>query len=127
MRTQIVSGTQILKFFPSPRFRALRPVYFQSFPPAAMGRSGSCQVLQGADRGAGRADAEPARFTGRGAIGVGGLPTRHSAGAQSGSYGRGIYDSLHATFARRKKAIRIVTRNPSHFEPLALDIAILAP
>src|SRR5215469_13846326 len=29
--------------------------------------------------------------------------------------GGGIYDSLHATFARRKGAQRIVTRNPSHF------------
>ena len=33
----------------------------------------------------------------------------------SGVMGRGIYDSLHATFARRKKAVQIVTRNPSHF------------
>ena len=41
--------------------------------------------------------------------------------------GGGIYDSLHATFARRKKAIQIVTRNPSHFQHVAPDIEILAP
>ena len=39
----------------------------------------------------------------------------------------GIYDSLHATFARRKKAARIVTRNPSHFQHVAPDIEILTP
>ena len=33
-----------------------------------------------------------------------------------GVMGGGIYDSLHATFARRKKAVGIVTRNPSHFQ-----------
>ena len=44
-----------------------------------------------------------------------------------GVMGGGIYDSLHATFARRKKAIRIVTRNPSHFEHVAPDIEILTP
>jgi hypothetical protein len=33
-----------------------------------------------------------------------------------GVMGGGIYDSLHATFARRHKAVRIVTRNPSHFD-----------
>lgn len=44
-----------------------------------------------------------------------------------GVMGGGIYDSLHATFARRKKAVRIVTRNPSHFEQVAPDIEILTP
>lgn len=44
-----------------------------------------------------------------------------------GVMGGGIYDSLHATFARRKKATRIVTRNPSHFEHVAPDIEILSP
>ena len=39
----------------------------------------------------------------------------------------GIYDSLHATFARRKKAVQIVTRNPSHFQHVAPDIEILIP
>lgn len=44
-----------------------------------------------------------------------------------GVMGGGIYDSLHATFARRKKADRIVTRNPSHFQHVAPDIEILTP
>lgn len=44
-----------------------------------------------------------------------------------GVMGGGIYDSLHATFARRKEAIRIVTRNPSHFQHVAPDIEILTP
>jgi predicted nucleic acid-binding protein len=44
-----------------------------------------------------------------------------------GVMGGGIYDSLHATFARRKKAVQIVTRNPSHFRHVAPDIEILTP
>lgn len=44
-----------------------------------------------------------------------------------GVMGGGIYDSLHATFARRKKAVQIVTRNPSDFQHVAPDIEILAP
>ena len=44
-----------------------------------------------------------------------------------GVMGGGIYDSLHATFARRKKAVRVVTRNPSHFQHVAPDIEILTP
>jgi predicted nucleic acid-binding protein len=44
-----------------------------------------------------------------------------------GVMGGGIYDSLHATFARRKHATQIVTRNPSHFQHVAPDIVILAP
>lgn len=44
-----------------------------------------------------------------------------------GVMGGGIYDSLHATFARRKKAGQIVTRNPSHFQHVAPDIEILSP
>ncbi len=44
-----------------------------------------------------------------------------------GVMGGGIYDSLHATFARRKGARRIVTRNPSHFAHVAPDLDILTP
>jgi predicted nucleic acid-binding protein len=44
-----------------------------------------------------------------------------------GVMGGGIYDSLHATFARRKKAHQIITRNPSHFQHVAPDIEILSP
>lgn len=44
-----------------------------------------------------------------------------------GVMGGGIYDSLHATFARRNRAKRIVTRNPSHFAHSAPDVEILTP
>ena len=44
-----------------------------------------------------------------------------------GVMGGGIYDSLHATFARRKGARRIVTRNPTHFAHTAPDLEILTP
>ena len=44
-----------------------------------------------------------------------------------GVMGGGIYDSLHATFARRKGAVQIVTRNPSHFQHVAPDMEILTP
>jgi len=44
-----------------------------------------------------------------------------------GVMGGGIYDALHATFARRKGAVRIVTRNPSHFAHAAPDLEILTP
>lgn len=44
-----------------------------------------------------------------------------------GVMGGGIYDSLHATFARRKKAWQIITRNPSHFHHVAPDIQIVIP
>ena len=44
-----------------------------------------------------------------------------------GVMGGAIYDSLHATFARRKKATQIITRNASHFQHVAPDIQILTP
>ena len=44
-----------------------------------------------------------------------------------GVMGGGIYDSLHATFARRNKAVQIISRNPSHFHHVAPDIEILTP
>jgi len=44
-----------------------------------------------------------------------------------GVMGGGIYDSLHATFARHKQSLRIATRNPSHFNHVAPDIEILTP
>jgi predicted nucleic acid-binding protein len=44
-----------------------------------------------------------------------------------GVMGGGIYDSMHATFARRKKAAQIVTLNPSDFQHVAPDIEILTP
>ena len=50
-----------------------------------------------------------------------------SEARRRGTMGGGIYDSLHATFARRKGAKRVVTRNPSHFEHVAPDLEILTP
>ena len=53
--------------------------------------------------------------------------TAISEARQRGIMGGGIYDSLHATFARRKGAKRVVTRNPSHFAHAAPDLEILTP
>lgn len=44
-----------------------------------------------------------------------------------GVMGGGIYDSLHATFARRMGARTVVTRNPSHFSHAAPELEILVP
>ena len=46
---------------------------------------------------------------------------------QRGIMGGGIYDSLHATFARRQGAARIITLNPSHFSHCAPELQVLSP
>ena len=53
--------------------------------------------------------------------------TAISEARQRGIMGGGIYDSLHATFARRKGAKRIVTRNPSHFAHTAPELEVVSP
>lgn len=53
--------------------------------------------------------------------------TAISEARQRGIMGGGIYDSLHATFARRKGANRIVTRNPSHFAHTAPELEVVTP
>ena len=53
--------------------------------------------------------------------------TAISEARQRGIMGGGIYDSLHATFARRKRAKRILTRNPSHFVHAAPELEIVVP
>ena len=53
--------------------------------------------------------------------------TAISEARQRGIMGGGIYDSLHATFARRKGAKRIVTNNPSHFAHTAPELEVVAP
>jgi predicted nucleic acid-binding protein len=53
--------------------------------------------------------------------------TAISEARQRGVMGGGIYDALHATFARRKGAKRIITRNPSHFSHVAPELEILTP
>jgi predicted nucleic acid-binding protein len=44
-----------------------------------------------------------------------------------GVMGGGIYDSLHATFARRHKAMCILTLNPSDFQHVAPEVEIIIP
>lgn len=53
--------------------------------------------------------------------------TAISEARQRGVMGGGIYDSLHATFARRKGAKRVVTRNPSHFVHTAPELEVVTP
>jgi predicted nucleic acid-binding protein len=53
--------------------------------------------------------------------------TAVSEARQRGVMGGGIYDSLHATFARRKRAKRVITRNPSHFAHVAPELAVVVP
>src|ERR1035441_8907703 len=53
--------------------------------------------------------------------------TAISEARQRGIMGGGIYDSIHATFARRKGAKRIVTRNPSHFAHTAPELEVIVP
>jgi predicted nucleic acid-binding protein len=53
--------------------------------------------------------------------------TAISEARRRGIMGGGIYDSLHATFARRKGAKRVITRNPSHFAHAAPELEVVAP
>jgi predicted nucleic acid-binding protein len=46
---------------------------------------------------------------------------------QRGVMGGGIYDSLHATYARHRSARRIITRNPGNFQHVAPDMEIVIP
>lgn len=62
-----------------------------------------------------------------GALTMSDYQTAINEARRRGVMGGGIYDSLHATFARRRRAKRIVTRNPSHFAHVAPEIEILAP
>lgn len=50
-----------------------------------------------------------------------------SQARQRGIMGGGIYDSLHATFARHKQCRRVITRNPSHFVHVAPDLEVVVP
>jgi predicted nucleic acid-binding protein len=53
--------------------------------------------------------------------------TAISEARQRGIMGGGIYDSLHATIARRKGAKRVVTRDPSHFAHTAPELELVVP
>ena len=46
---------------------------------------------------------------------------------QRGVMGGGIYDALHATYARRLGAKNVVTRNPGNFKHVAPELTILVP
>jgi predicted nucleic acid-binding protein len=46
---------------------------------------------------------------------------------QRGVMGGGIYDSLHATYARHHSARRVITRNPGNFRHVAPDLEIVVP
>jgi predicted nucleic acid-binding protein len=61
------------------------------------------------------------------AMALGDYETAIREARSRGVMGGGIFDSLHATFARRKRAVQIVTRNPSHFQHVAPDIEVLTP
>jgi predicted nucleic acid-binding protein len=60
-------------------------------------------------------------------LSLGDYDTAISEARQRGIMGGGIYDSLHATFARRKKATRVITRNPSHFAHAAPELEVVVP
>lgn len=53
--------------------------------------------------------------------------TAISEASRRGVMGGGIYDALHATYARHCGAQRVITRNPSHFAHAAPDLEILTP
>lgn len=46
---------------------------------------------------------------------------------QRGVMGGGIYDSLHATYARHHAARRIITRDPGNFGHVAPDMEVVVP
>jgi predicted nucleic acid-binding protein len=61
------------------------------------------------------------------ALPLAGYDTAISEARQRGVMGGGIYDSIHATFARRKGSKRIITRNPSHFVHAAPELEVIVP
>src|SRR5438270_8296654 len=61
------------------------------------------------------------------ALGMADYETAIREARSRGVMGGGIYDSLHATFARRKKTKRVVTRNPGHFAHSAPELEIIEP
>ena len=53
--------------------------------------------------------------------------TALSEARQRGVMGGGIYDALHATYARHHHARRVITRNPGNFRHVAPDMEIIVP
>lgn len=62
-----------------------------------------------------------------GALTVKDYETAISEAQRRGVMGGGIYDSLHATYARRLSAKRVATRNPGHFKHVAPELEIVIP
>jgi predicted nucleic acid-binding protein len=56
---------------------------------------------------------------------LGDYKTALNEACQRGVMGGGIYDSLHATHARRLSATRIVTLNPGNFRHVAPELEIV--
>ena len=61
------------------------------------------------------------------ALTLGDYATALSEARERGVMGGGIYDSLHATYARRMGAARVVTRNPGNFKQVAPELEIVVP
>ena len=61
------------------------------------------------------------------ALTLGDYKTALNEARQRGVMGGGIYDSLHATHARRLLATRVVTLNPGNFRHVAPDLEIVVP
>ena len=53
--------------------------------------------------------------------------TAISEARQRGVMGGGIYDALHATYARRLSAKRVITRNPGNFKHVAPELEVVVP
>jgi predicted nucleic acid-binding protein len=62
-----------------------------------------------------------------GALSLRDYETAITEARQRGIMGGGIYDSLHATYARRHSALRIITRNPGNFKHVAPELEIVVP
>ena len=62
-----------------------------------------------------------------GALSLGDYQKTITEARQRGVMGGGIYDSLHATYARRHSARRIITRNPGNFKHVAPELEIVVP
>jgi predicted nucleic acid-binding protein len=61
------------------------------------------------------------------ALTLGDYKTTLNEARQRGVMGGGIYDSLHATHARRLLTTRVVTLNPGNFRHVAPDLEIIVP
>ena len=61
------------------------------------------------------------------ALTLGDYETALTEARERGVMGGGIYDALHATYARRLGAARVITRNPGNFKHVAPELEIVVP